>query len=107
MNALEHFSDPLTIKLDLDPGRPLTVGLLILALWIFTTIAFWPSNHALFVAASAPPSTAEGHAELIRQAHQWMVFDWCRVAMTLCGFICAVPAIRTSSRDLSEDLTVR
>jgi hypothetical protein len=76
--------------------------ILILALWVFTITAFWPSNHALFAAASAPPSTAEDRAELIRRAHQWIAFDRCRVAMMLGGFISAIRAISTPSCDLSE-----
>jgi hypothetical protein len=77
-------------------------AILILALWVFTVTAFWPSNHALFAAVSAPPLTAEGHAELIRRAHQWIAFDWCRVAMMLGGFISAVRAISTPSSDKAE-----
>ena len=51
-------------------------AVLILGLWVFTIIAFWPSNHALFAAAaSAAPLSAEAHAELIRRAHQWITFD--------------------------------
>jgi hypothetical protein len=76
-------------------------AILILALWVFTVTAFWPSNHALFAAVSAPPLTAEGHAELIRRAHQWIAFDWCRVAMMLGGFISALQAISTPSCDMS------
>jgi hypothetical protein len=76
--------------------------ILIFALWVFTAVAFWPSNHALFVAASAPPLTAEGHAELIRRAQQWIALDWCRVAMMMGGFISAVRAISTPSCDKSE-----
>ena len=77
-------------------------AILILALWVFTVTAFWPSNHALFAAASAPPLTAEGHAELIRRAHQWIAFDWCRVAMMLGGFISAVRAISAPNSDKAE-----
>src|SRR6266853_2035937 len=68
----------------------LSSAILILSLWVFTITAFWPSNHALFAAASAPPLSPEAHAELIRLAHQWITFDWCRVAMMLGGFISSV-----------------
>ena len=78
-------------------------AILILALWIFTVTVFWPSNHALFAAASAPPLTAEGHAELIRRAHQWIAFDWCRVAMMLGGFVSAVRAISIPIRDVTPE----
>jgi len=78
-------------------------AILILALWIFTITAFWPSNHALFVAASAPPLTAEGHAELIRRAQQWIALDWCRVAIMLGGFISSVRAISRPIRDVTPE----
>jgi hypothetical protein len=82
----------------------LSSAILILALWVFTITAFWPSNHALF--AAAPPSTADGHAELIRRAHQWVGLDLCRVAMMLGGFISAVRAISTPTCDRPrKDLT--
>jgi hypothetical protein len=68
-------------------------AVLILALWVFTVIAFWPSNHALFAAASSPPLTSEGRVELVHSAHQWIAFDWCRVAIMLGGFISAIRAI--------------
>src|SRR5439155_16453523 len=79
----------------------LSSAILILALWVFTITAFWPSNHALFAAASAPPSTDEGRAELIRRGHEWIVFDWCRVAIMLGGFISSVRAISVSIRDVT------
>src|SRR5216684_2361362 len=78
-------------------------AILILALWVFTITAFWPSNHALFAAVSASPITAEGHAELIRRAHQWIAFDWCRVAMMLGGFVSAVRAISIPIRDVTPE----
>jgi hypothetical protein len=77
-------------------------AILILSLWVFTIVAFWPSNHALFAAASAPPLSPEAHAELIRRAHQWITLDWCRVAMMLGGFISAVRAISTPNCDKPE-----
>src|SRR5260370_10475677 len=78
-------------------------AILILALWVFTVTAFWPSNHALFAAASAPPLTAEGHAELIRRAHQWIAVVWARVAMMLGGFVSAVRALSIPIRDVTPE----
>lgn len=48
-------------------------ALLILAVWVFTVVAFWPSNAALFAYASSATSGAKGEAELIRLTRQW----WC------------------------------
>ena len=78
-------------------------AILILGLWVFTMVAFWPSNHALFAAASAPPLSPEAHAELFRRAHQWIIFDWCRVAMMLGGFVSAVRAISIPVRDVTPE----
>jgi len=34
-----------------------------------------------------------GNAELIRLTRQWLLYDWCRVAMMVAGFVSAVRAI--------------
>jgi Domain of unknown function (DUF1772) len=78
-------------------------AILILGVWVFTMVAFWPSNHALFVAVSAPPLSPEAHAELIRRAHQWITLDWCRVAMMLAGFISSVRAISVPVGDVTRE----
>jgi anthrone oxygenase-like protein len=66
---------------------------LILAVWVFTVLVFWPSNAALFAAASGAAIDAKSREELIRLAHQWVAYDWWRVAMMAAGFISAVRAI--------------
>src|SRR5713226_5481719 len=38
--------------------------------------AFWPSNAALFAAASGSTSAAKDKAELIRLTRQWVAYDW-------------------------------
>jgi hypothetical protein len=68
-------------------------AVLILAVWIFTVVAFWPRNAALFAAASGSPTGVTDRAELIRLARQWVTFDWCRVAMMAAGFASAIRAI--------------
>jgi len=68
-------------------------AVLILAVWVFTAVAFWPSNAALYAAASGATSGAKGEAELIRLARQWVTYDWWRVAMMGAGFVSAVRAI--------------
>jgi Domain of unknown function (DUF1772) len=68
-------------------------AVLILAVWVFTVVVFWPSNAALFAATSDAASGSKGEAELIRLAHQWVTYDWWRVAMMAAGFVSAVRAI--------------
>jgi hypothetical protein len=68
-------------------------AVLILAVWVFTVVVFWPSNAALFAAATWATSEAKGNTELIRLTHRWVTYDWWRVAMMAAGFISAVRAI--------------
>jgi hypothetical protein len=60
---------------------------------VFTVVAFWPSNAALYAAAAGATSGAKGKAELIRLARHWVTYDWWRVAMMGVGFVSAVRAI--------------
>jgi hypothetical protein len=68
-------------------------AVLILAVWVFTVVDFWPTNAALFAGAFGATSGAKGEAGLIRLAHQWVTYDWWRVAMMGAGFVSAVRAI--------------
>jgi hypothetical protein len=68
-------------------------ALFILAVWVFTAVAFWPSNAVLFAAASGVKTETAGEAELIRLTHQWVTYDWWRVTMMGAGFVSAVRAI--------------
>ena len=65
----------------------------ILAVWIFTVVAFWPRNGTLFAAGSGSPIALTDRAELIRQARLWLQYDWCRIVMMVVGFMAAVRAI--------------
>ncbi len=65
----------------------------ILAVWIFTVVAFWPRNGVLYGAASHAALSMTDRAELVRQAHLWVTYDWCRIAMMTAGFVSAVRAI--------------
>ena len=56
-------------------------------------VAFWPSNAALYAAASGATSGSKGEAELIRLVREWVTYDWWRVAMMGAGFVSAVRAI--------------
>jgi anthrone oxygenase-like protein len=68
-------------------------ALSILAVWIFTVVAFWPRNEMLYAAASHAVLSMTDRAELVRQAHLWVTYDWCRIAMMTAGFVSAVRAI--------------
>jgi Domain of unknown function (DUF1772) len=68
-------------------------AVLILAVWVFTVVVFWPSNAALFAAAFGSANGVRDKAELMRLTHQWITRDWWRVAMMGAGFISAVRAI--------------
>ena|SRR2546422_2871893 len=68
-------------------------AVLILAVWVFTFVAFWPRNAALFAAASGSESGVMNEAALMRLAREWVVYDWCRVVMMGAGFVSAVRAI--------------
>src|SRR4051812_30966741 len=65
----------------------------ILAVWIFTMVAFWPRNGTLFAAGAGSPIAVTDRDALIRQAHLWVQYDWCRIAMMVVGFMSAVRAI--------------
>jgi hypothetical protein len=68
-------------------------AVLILVVWVFTAVVFWPINAALYAAASDAASEAKGGGEVLRLTHQWVTYDWWRVAMMAAGFVSAVRAI--------------
>jgi hypothetical protein len=71
----------------------------ILAVWIFTVVAFWPRNGTLFAAGSGSPIAQTDRADLIRQARLWVRYDWCRIAMMVVGYMAAVRAISMPTRN--------
>ncbi len=66
---------------------------LILTVWVFTFVAFWPRNAALFAAASGSGTGVMSDETLRRLVREWVVYDWCRVMMMGAGFVSAVRAI--------------
>jgi hypothetical protein len=68
-------------------------ALSILAVWIFTVVAFWSLNGVLYAGASNAALSMTERAELVRQAHLWITYDWCRIALMTAGFVSAVKAI--------------
>lgn len=68
-------------------------ALLILAVWVFTVVSFWPKNAALFATASDAAGGVASKADLTRLVREWVAYDWCRVAMMGAGFVSAVRAI--------------
>ena len=60
---------------------------------VFTVVAFWPRNAALWaIAQNAPNSIKEVDAILVL-VRQWVVFDWFRIIMGIIGYVSAIRAI--------------
>jgi hypothetical protein len=74
-------------------------ALSILAVWIFTVVAFWPRNGMLYAGASHAVLSTTERAELVRQVQLWITYDWCRIAMMAAGFVSAVRAISIPTFD--------
>lgn len=71
---------------------------LMLALTLTFTISwFWPANAALWAVARNAPNAMQNRAEITALVHQWIVYDWVRIAMGLVGLVCAVRAISVPS----------
>jgi hypothetical protein len=67
--------------------------LMILAIFIFTALWFWPRNHALWLVATGAPDALRDRTQIITMARQWVTYDWLRVAMMVVGFVSAIRAI--------------
>jgi hypothetical protein len=60
---------------------------------IFTIQWFWPANRALWHVAMGAPDALQDRAEVIALTHQWVTYDWLRIAAGTVGFVCSVRAI--------------
>ena len=66
---------------------------MIFATLLFTVLAFWPRNAALWAAANGYPN-AMTDAEAIRaMVREWVRFDWLRIATGTVGYVAAIRAI--------------
>ncbi len=68
-------------------------ALMILGSWIFTVVAFWPRNAALWAVARGSPTAIQDPAQVVRMVREWVTYDWLRVAMGTVGFVSSVRAI--------------
>jgi hypothetical protein len=71
----------------------LVSALMILTVLVFTVVAFWPMNAALWAVATGAPGSAQGQAEIEGLARAWLRNDWLRVIAATLGFIGALRAI--------------
>jgi hypothetical protein len=66
---------------------------MILGSLIFTVVAFWPRNAALWAVAKGSPTAIRDSTAVIRMVREWVMYDWLRVAMGVVGFVSAIRAI--------------
>ena len=60
---------------------------------VFTVVAFWPRNAALWAAAQKSPNAIQDTAVILAMVREWVMFDWLRVALATVGYVAAVRAI--------------
>jgi hypothetical protein len=68
-------------------------AMMILVTLIFTVVAFWPRNAALWAVARGSPTAIKDPAEVVRMVREWVTYDWLRIAMGTVGFVSSVRAI--------------
>ena len=74
-------------------GWLLLSALMILGSLVFTVMAFWPRNAALWAVAKGAPTALHEPAAIRKMVREWVAYDWLRVAMATLGFVAAVRAI--------------
>jgi hypothetical protein len=52
---------------------------------MFTVIAFWPRNAALWAVANGAPNAIRDRAANVRIVHEWVAYDWLRVTIGVVG----------------------
>ena len=77
-------------------------ALMILGSLIFTVVAFWPRNAALWAVATGSVTATKDRAAVIGMVHEWVAYDWLRVSMGVVGFVCAIRAISIPFPDLKS-----
>ena len=68
-------------------------AVMILATLVFTVLAFWPRNAALWAVAKGSPGAMTDTAMIRAMVRQWVAFDWLRIAMGTVGYVAAIRAI--------------
>lgn len=67
--------------------------LMLIVILIFTVLWFWPANFALWHVAQESPDAIQDRAVIIKLVHQWVLFDWIRIAAGTLAFVLCVWAI--------------
>jgi hypothetical protein len=66
---------------------------MIFATLVFTVVAFWPRNAALWAVAQGSPNAIKDITAIRLMVSEWITFDWLRIALGSIGFVSAVRAI--------------
>jgi len=65
----------------------------IFATLIFTVVAFWPRNAALWAYASRAPNAIRDPEAIVAMVRQWVLFDWLRIAVASVGYVASIRAL--------------
>lgn len=68
-------------------------ALMIFATLVFTVVAFWPRNAALWAVAQGSPNAIKDINAIRLMVSEWITFDWLRITLGFIGFVSAVRAI--------------
>jgi len=60
---------------------------------IFTVVAFWPRNAALWAYASGATDAIRDSNAIIAMVRQWVLFDWLRIAVASVGYVASIRAL--------------
>lgn len=66
---------------------------MIFATLVFTVVAFWPRNAALWAVAQGSPNAIKDITAIRLMVSEWITFDWLRIVVGFIGFVAAVRAI--------------
>jgi|GEM_PF-585073 len=71
----------------------LVSALMILTVLVFTVLAFWPRNAALWAVATGAPGSLQSQAQIEALVQGWRRDDWLRVVTAALGFVSALRAL--------------
>lgn len=75
---------------------------MIFGVLIFTVLAFWPRNAALWAVAQHSPRAIQDPARVLAMVREWVRYDWGRIAMATVGYLAALRAISVPFPPLVE-----
>ncbi len=68
-------------------------AVMIFATLVFTVVAFWPRNAALWAVAQGSTNAIKDITAIHLMVSEWITFDWLRIALGFIGFVSAIRAI--------------